>query len=122
MRAWRRDCHCITNGNWDKVCPKSLFFDLAHEGSVSSLFEQYIYGQIYLWTRKMSPRLGLDKLQFLLSTSDVTISPDFPATVENPVNAATGEALAQGVLYRAGDREISGRVAHYNTKMHNLTT
>jgi putative lipoic acid-binding regulatory protein len=68
----------------------------------------------------MSPQLGLDKLQFLLPISDVTISPDFPATVENPVNAATGEALAQRVLYRAGDREVCGRVAHYNTKNYQL--
>jgi hypothetical protein len=89
---------------------------LAHAGSVFPLFEQLFTAKIYLWNGKMCARLGLDKLQFLLSTSDVTISPDFPATVENPVNAATGEALAQRVLYRAGDREISGRVAHYNTK------
>ncbi len=64
----------------------------------------------------MRSKLGLDKLQFLFSASDVKFSPDFPATVENPVNAATGEAREMRVLYRAGDREVSGRVAHFNTR------
>jgi hypothetical protein len=64
----------------------------------------------------MCARIGVDKLQFLLSTQNVTISPDFPATVEHSVNVATGEARETRVLYRAGDRDVAGRVAHYNTK------
>jgi hypothetical protein len=76
----------------------------------------YLPPKFTFWNGQMSARIGLDKLQFLLSAKDVTISPEFPATVEHSVNAATGEARETRVLYRAGDREVSGRVAHYNTK------
>ncbi len=64
----------------------------------------------------MNVRLGLDKLQFFLSADDVKIGPDFPATIENPVNAATGEALESRVLYHADGVPKSGRVAHFNSR------
>lgn len=64
----------------------------------------------------MCARLGIDKLAFLLPASDVEISPDFPATIENPVNAATGELLDNRALYVAGGVPRTGRVAHFNSK------
>ncbi len=68
----------------------------------------------------MSARIGLDKLCFLLRSSDVTFSPDFPATVEHPVNAATGESTELRTLYMAGGREVCGKKAHFNTPNYQL--
>jgi hypothetical protein len=81
------------------------------------LFSGIVFtAKIYFWNGQMSARIGLDKLLFQLSVKDVTISPDFPATLEHSVNAATGEARETRVLYRAGGKDVAARVAHYNTK------
>ncbi len=63
----------------------------------------------------MSAQLGLDKLQFLLPADEIAFTPDFPATIENPFNAATGEALSQRTLYTAGGRAVTGRKAKFFT-------
>jgi hypothetical protein len=69
----------------------------------------------------LDSKLGLDKLQFLFSTDEVTISPQFPATVDSPRNAATGEELSSRLLYVAGGVPITGRRAYLNTPDYQLT-
>ncbi len=64
----------------------------------------------------MSNKLGVDKIALFLPVPEVQFEPHFPATVQNPVNAATGEPLRHNQLYRAGGHTITGQKAHYNTK------
>ncbi len=64
----------------------------------------------------MSNKLGVDKIALFLPVSEVQFEPQFPATVQNPVNAATGEPKHHQQLYRAGGHMITGQKAHYNTK------
>ncbi len=69
----------------------------------------------------MSSQLGIDKVQLLLPVSEIGFRPDFPATVDKPINAATGEYLRDRLLYRAGDLEVTGAKAFYNTENFNLS-
>ncbi len=69
----------------------------------------------------MSSQLGIDKLQLLLPVSEVAFRPEFPAIVEKPINAATGEYLRDRLLYRAGDLEVTGAKAFYNSENFNLS-
>ncbi len=69
----------------------------------------------------MSSQLGIDKLQLLLPVSEIGFRPDFPATVDKPINAATGEYLRDRLLYRSGDLEVTGAKAFYNTENFNLS-
>ncbi len=69
----------------------------------------------------MSSQLGIDKLQLLLPVSEVAFRPDFPAIVEKPINAATGEYLRDRLLYQAGDLQVTGAKAHYNSENFNLS-
>ncbi len=62
----------------------------------------------------MSTQLGLDKLQLLLPASAVTFRPEFPAIVDKPINAATGEYQHDRFLYSAGDLVVTGRKAYLN--------
>lgn len=64
----------------------------------------------------MSNQLGIDKVALFLPVPEVKFEPHFPATVQNPVNAATGEPLHHQQLYSTGEQIITGQRAHYNTK------
>ncbi len=64
----------------------------------------------------MSKQLGIDKIALFLPVPEVKFQPHFPATVQNPVNAATGEPLRHNQLYSTGEQIITGQKAHYNTK------
>jgi hypothetical protein len=64
----------------------------------------------------VSKHLGVDKIALFLPVPDVKFEPHFPATVQNPVNAATGEPLRHNQLYSTGEQIITGQRAHYNTK------
>jgi hypothetical protein len=48
-------------------------------------------------------------------------APEFGATISTAMDAATGTAKGERVLYRAGDREFSGLRAYLNTPNLNLT-
>jgi hypothetical protein len=69
----------------------------------------------------LSSQLGIDKVQLLLPVSEIGFRPDFPATVDKPINAATGEYVRDRLLYRAGDLEVTGAKAFYNTENFNLS-
>jgi hypothetical protein len=69
----------------------------------------------------LSSQLGIDKLQLLLPVSEVVFRPDFPAIVEKPINAATGEYLRDRLLYEAADLQVTGAKAFYNTENFNLS-
>ncbi len=69
----------------------------------------------------MSSQLGIDKLQLLLPVSEVAFRPEFPAIVEKPINAATGEYLRDRLLYEAGDLQVTGAKAYYNCDNFNLS-
>lgn len=69
----------------------------------------------------MDSLLGIDKLQLLLPTSEISFRPDFPATVDKPINAATGEYLRDRALYNADGLEVTGAKAYYNTPNFNLS-
>jgi hypothetical protein len=64
----------------------------------------------------VSKHLGVDKIALFLPVPDVKFEPHFPATVQNPVNAATGEPKHHQQLYSTGEQIITGQRAHYNTK------
>jgi hypothetical protein len=63
----------------------------------------------------LSNTLGIDKIALFLPVTDVSFEPHFPATIENPVNAATGEPKSCQQLYYNGETTLTGRKAHYNT-------
>lgn len=63
----------------------------------------------------MSSQLGIDKLQIWLDVSDVSFRPDFPAIVDNPYNAGTGEYERERELFWNGDKFVKGTKAHLNT-------
>ncbi len=63
----------------------------------------------------MSNLLGIDKIALFLPVPEVSFEPHFPATIENPVNAATGEPTSHQQLYFNGETMMTGRKAHYNT-------
>jgi hypothetical protein len=67
-----------------------------------------------LRSKILSSELGIDKLQLLLPVSEVSFRPDFPAIVDKPVNAATGEYIRDRTLYFAGDVPITGSKAFLN--------
>ncbi len=69
----------------------------------------------------MSSNLGIDKLQFLVPVGDISFSPDFAAIIHQTVEASTGEASGQRLLYNAGGHDIYGRRASLNTDNFNLT-
>jgi hypothetical protein len=64
----------------------------------------------------VSNKLGVDKIALFLPVPEVKFEPHFPATVQNPVNAATGEPKHHQQLYSTGEQIITGQRAHYNTK------
>jgi hypothetical protein len=64
----------------------------------------------------VSKTLGIDKIALFLPVPEVKFEPHFPATVQNPVNAATGELIHHSQLYSTGEQIITGQRAHYNTK------
>jgi hypothetical protein len=64
----------------------------------------------------VSKLLGIDKVQLFVPIPEVTIQPYFPATIQNPVNAATGEPRNHQQLYFNGEQWLTGQRAHYNTK------
>jgi hypothetical protein len=64
----------------------------------------------------VSKLLGIDKVQLFLPIPEVTVQPHFPATIQNPVNAATGEPRNHQQLYFNGERWLTGQRAHFNTK------
>jgi hypothetical protein len=68
----------------------------------------------------LSSQLGIDKLQLLLPVDEVMFEPHFPATVDKPMNAATGECLHDRTLYTAGGSTITGRKAYYDGKTFQL--
>jgi hypothetical protein len=63
----------------------------------------------------LSNLFGIDKIALFLPVSEVLFEPHFPATIENPVNAATGEPTSHQQLYFNGEQHMTGRKAHYNT-------
>jgi hypothetical protein len=63
----------------------------------------------------VSNKLGIDKIALFLPVPEVQFEPHFPATVQNPVNAATGEPKHHQQLYSTGGHIITGQRAHYNT-------
>jgi hypothetical protein len=63
----------------------------------------------------VSNKLGVDKIALFLPVPEVQFEPHFPATVQNPVNAATGEPKHHQQLYSTGEQIITGQRAHYNT-------
>ncbi len=63
----------------------------------------------------MSKPVGIDKIALFLPVTEVKFEPHFPATIENPVNAATGEPKSHQQLYFNGETIMTGRKAHYNT-------
>jgi hypothetical protein len=65
--------------------------------------------------------LGLDKLQFLIPTGQMKFAPEFGATISTAMDAATGAAKGERVLYRSDGREFSGLRAYLNTPNFNLT-
>ncbi len=69
----------------------------------------------------MVSSLGIDKLQFLLPASDISFSPDFRATLHQTIEAATGEASGERLLYSADGRDFYGRRASLNTENFNFT-
>jgi hypothetical protein len=69
----------------------------------------------------LSSQLGIDKLQLLLPVSEVAFRPDFPAIVEKPINAATGEYLRDRLLYATDGLEVTGAKAYYNSENFNLS-
>ncbi len=71
--------------------------------------------KIRFWSDILDTKLGLDKLQFLLRTDEISISPDFPATIHSPRNAATGEELNTRLLYVAGGTPVTGQRAAFLT-------
>jgi len=68
----------------------------------------------------LSSQLGIDKLQLLLPVDEVIFEPHFPATVEKPINAATGEYLHDRTLYTAGGLTVTGKKAHFNGETFHL--
>ncbi len=64
----------------------------------------------------MSKQLGIDKVALFLPVPEVQFEPHFPATVQNPVNAATGEPKHHQQLYSTGSHIITGQKAYYNTE------
>jgi hypothetical protein len=69
----------------------------------------------------VSNQIGIDKAAFLISAHEVTFEPHFPATVQNPVDAATGEPKFVHRLYFNGQRFIKGQKAFYNTPDFQMT-
>jgi hypothetical protein len=69
----------------------------------------------------LKPQIGLDKLALLLPTDELGFTPDFPAIVDRPTNAATGELLTDRVLYHTRNGAVSGKSAYYNCDNFNLT-
>ncbi len=69
----------------------------------------------------MKPQIGLDKLALLLPTDELGFSPDFPAIVDRPTNAATGEQLTDRVLYHTKNGPVTGKSAYYNCENFNVT-
>ncbi len=63
----------------------------------------------------MSNLLGIDKIALFLPVTEVSFEPHFAATIENPINAATGEPQSHQQLYYNGETTLTGRKAHYNT-------
>ncbi len=63
----------------------------------------------------MDTKLGLDKLQFLLTTDEISISPDFPATIHASYNAATGDSRASRQLYVCDGKSVLGHRATFLT-------
>jgi len=63
----------------------------------------------------LSNTFGIDKIALFLPVVECTFEPHFAATIENPVNAATGEPTNHQQLYFNGETIITGRKAHFNT-------
>jgi hypothetical protein len=64
----------------------------------------------------MSKQIGIDKIALFLPAPEVQFEPHFSATVQSPVNAATGELLHHKRLYETGGHWVTGQRAHYNTR------
>jgi hypothetical protein len=64
----------------------------------------------------LSNPIGIDKITLFLPVPEVSFEPHFPATIDNPINAATGEVSSYAELYSNGETKLRGRKAYYNTK------
>ncbi len=82
-----------------------------------SLFPSLLYPPKSLFRSGiLDTKLGLDKLQFLLPTDEISISPHFPATIHAPYNAATGDSCASRELYACDGKSVIGHRATFLTR------